>query len=55
MFSLRGISICNKHVSVVGIIIVAIGSVLSLWAIITMKASFVRICDDLDSKSDRFK
>lgn len=41
--------------NVIGIVIVAIGSVLSLWIIITTKTSFVGTCADLDSKPEQFK
>lgn len=41
--------------NVIGIAIVAIGSVLSLWIIITTKTSFVGTCADLDSKPEQFK
>ena len=41
--------------NVIGIAIVAIGSVLSLWIIITTKTSFVGTCADVDSKPEQFK
>lgn len=41
--------------NVIGIVIVAMGSVLSLWTIITTKISFVGTCADLDSKPEQFK
>lgn len=45
----------DKVVNVTGIILVAIGSVLSLLTIITTKISFVGTCADLDSKQEQFK
>lgn len=45
----------DKILNIIGIVIVAIGSVLSLWTIITTKTSFVGTCADLDSKSEQFK
>lgn len=45
----------DKIINVMGIILVAFGSVLSLWTIITTKTSFVGTCDDWDSKPKQFK
>lgn len=42
-------------INIIGIILVAIGSVLSIWTIITTKTSFVGTCADLDSKPEQFK
>lgn len=44
-----------KFLNIVGILIVAFGSVLSLWTIITTKTSFVGTCADYDSKPKQFK
>lgn len=45
----------DKILNIIGIVIVAIGSVLSLWTIITTKTSFIGTCTDLDSKPEQFK
>ena len=45
----------EKILNVIGIVMVAIGSVLSLWTIITTKTSFVGTCADWDSKPEQFK
>ena len=45
----------EKIINVIGIVIVAAGSVLSLWIIITTKTSFVGTCADWDSKHEQFK
>lgn len=45
----------DKILNVIGIATVAIGSVLSLWTIITTKTSFVGTCADWDSKPEQFK
>lgn len=47
--------VMDKIINIVGIILVAVGSVLSLWTIITTKTSFVGTCDDWDSKQEQFK
>lgn len=45
----------DKVINVIGIILVAIGSVLSLFTIITTKTSFVGTCADWSSKQEQFK
>ncbi len=45
----------EKILNIVGIIIVAFGTVLSLCTIITTKMSFVGTCADYDSKPKQFK
>lgn len=45
----------DKVINVIGIVIVAFGSVLSLWTIITTKTSFVGTCADWDSKPEQLK
>ncbi len=45
----------SKIISVIGIFVVMIGTILSLWRIITTKSFFVGTCADWDSKSEQFK
>lgn len=45
----------DKIINIIGIILVAAGSVLSLWTIITTKTSFVGTCGDWDSKPEQFE
>lgn len=45
----------DKLFNIIGIVLMAIGSFLSLWTIITTKTSFVGTYADWDSKSEQFK
>lgn len=45
----------GKFINVIGIVAIAIGTVLSLWTIITTKTLFVGTCADWDSKPEQFK
>ncbi len=45
----------GKFINAIGIVAIAIETVLSLWTIITTKTSFVGTCADWDSKLEQFK